>query len=81
MIDYYEYVPVSTGTKIRVHPAEGEPFVAEAVQAAENSCDDCALFKEDINCQGLYCPAKVIFKKVDNEKGANDDSENHGVQD
>ena len=36
--------------------------VAEAVQAAKDRCDDCALFKEGIDCLGLDCPDKVILK-------------------
>ena len=71
MIEYYVNVPMPVGTKIRVHPAEGEPFVAEAVQAAENRCDDCVLFKEGIDCLGLDCPDKVMLKVCKEEAGEN----------
>ena len=68
MIEYYDKLKVEFGTKIRFHPAEGKPFVAEAVQDAENKCDNCALFKEGIDCLNLQCADRLIFRKVEEDE-------------
>jgi len=70
MIDYYEWLEVTLADRIRVHPKEGKPFVVEAVPAAKNSCEDCSLFKEGVDCLGLDCPDKVIFKKVEDAEAS-----------